>query len=248
MYNSQTIRPMNEYNIELPASTKVHELDRSDRPREKAIANGITTLSNAELLAIILGSGTEGLSVIDLAKSMLARNNNSLTKLARTSIPELTSRYKGIGPAKAVTLLAALQLGLRCSNESVEPDPQIRSSADVLRYMQSQIGLIEHEEFWILLTSQANRVKHRIMISRGGLTSTIVDIRLIMRHALTNACPGIILIHNHPSGNTTPSSHDDNLTRRISEAAKILELRVIDHVIIAGNEYYSYADNGRMPS
>lgn len=238
---------MNEYPLELPSSIKVHELDLSDRPREKALANGVATLSNAELLAIILGSGTEGLSVIDLAKSMLASNNNSLTRLARAGVPELVSRYKGIGPAKAVTLLAALQLGLRCSNETPEPELQIRSSADVHRYMQSQVGLIEHEEFWILLTSQSNRVKHRIMISRGGLTSTVVDVRMIMRHALMNACTGIILIHNHPSGNTMPSSQDDNLTRKIVEAAKTLDLRVLDHVIIAGRDYYSYADNGRMP-
>lgn len=237
-----------EYDLPAGAGTsvRVSDLDISDRPREKALANGVNTLSDTELLAIILGSGAEGMSVIDLSRHILAANNNSLSRLSRLSISELTASYRGIGPAKAITLLAALNLGARCAAENADPLPLIRSSADVFNIMKTQIGMIEHEEFWILLTNQANRVRHRLLISRGGLTSTVVDIRLILRHAITNACPGIILVHNHPSENPNPSGPDDSLTRKAVEAARILDLRVVDHVIICGNKYYSYADNGRL--
>ncbi|MCH5346977.1 MAG: DNA repair protein RadC [Muribaculaceae bacterium] len=232
----------------LGASIKVSELDLSDRPREKALASGITSLTNAELVAIILGSGTPGQSVIDLAKAMLAAEGNKLTRLARASVDELVKRHKGVGPAKAINLLAALQLGLRCCNETAEPEPQFKSSIDIFRFMQSRVGMISHEEFWILLTGNSNRIRKAILISRGGITATVVDIRMIMRHALINSCVGMVLVHNHPSGNLRPSREDDNLTKRVVDAAKLFDIRVLDHLIISGNEYYSYSDVGRMPS
>ncbi len=220
----------------------------SERPREKALGAGVNTLSDTELLAIVLGSGSEGLSVVDLARQMLASCDNSLWRLSRLSVGELTRQFRGVGPAKAVSLLAALNLGMRCATEQTEPQPKTASSADVFRIMHSQVAMMEHEEFWILLLTQANRVKHKLLISRGGLTSTVVDTRLILRHAIVNSCPGIVLVHNHPSETAMPSGADDALTRRIAEGAKLLDLRVLDHIIVAGSDYYSYSDHGRMPS
>lgn len=227
-------------------SLRVSDLDMNDRPREKALASGVNTLSDTELLAIVLGSGSEGLSVIDLSRHILASCDNSLSRLSRMSVSELTRNFRGIGPAKAVSLLSAINLGMRCATENSDPLPQIRSAADVFTLMRPGVSMIDHEEFWVLLLSQSNRVKHKIMISRGGLTSTVVDARMILRHAIVNSCPGIILVHNHPSENPMPSGQDDNLTKRISEGARLLDLRVLDHVIIAGGKYYSYADSGRM--
>lgn len=225
---------------------RIADLDAQERPREKAMRLGVGALTDAELLAIVLGSGAEGMSVVDLARHMLASADNSINKLAAMSIDQLTKRFKGIGPAKAITLMSALQLGMRCKTEVYKEDPRIVSSADVYNLMCDSLRHIPHEEFWVLMLSQANRVKERRLISRGGLTATVVDIRVLMREVIAVGSPAIILVHNHPSGNPNPSVQDDTLTRRIKDAAATLDVRVLDHIIVAGSSFYSYLDQGRL--
>lgn len=228
-------------------SLRIADLDLDDRPREKALANGIKSLSNAELMAIILGGGIQGMSAVDLAKRILSNNANSLADVSRMSIPEVTAKYKGVGPAKAIGLAAAFELGIRCRDEMTQPaDMVIRSSADAFAIMRSQLELLEHEEFWILILSRSNRVKSKICISRGGTAMTAVDIKLLVKRALDSLAEGIILVHNHPSGNLVTSPQDDTLTSRIVTAAGYLDIKVIDHVIIARGGYYSYRDNGKL--
>lgn len=227
-------------------SLRVADIAEQERPRERAMRQGVNMLTDAELLAIVLGSGTEGLSVIDLAKAMLASCGNSLNRLAQLSPREMSRKFKGVGPAKAITLLSAFQLGMRCSAETPADDPQIKSSRDVYDLMASTLRHIDHEEFWVLMLSQANRVKERHLVSRGGMAATVVDVRLVMREAIQAGAAGIIAVHNHPSGNRQPSGQDDQLTRRIADAAKTLDIRMLDHIIIAGSGFFSYRDDGRL--
>ncbi len=228
-------------------SLRIADLDLDDRPREKALANGIKSLSNAELMAIILGGGIQGMSAVDLAKRILSNNANSLPDVSRMSIAEVTSRYKGVGPAKAIGLAAAFELGIRCRDEMDRPaDMVIRSSADAFAIMRSQLEVLEHEEFWILILSRSNRVKGKVCISRGGTAMTAVDIKLLVKRALDSLAEGIILVHNHPSGNLISSPQDDSLTARIVTAANYLDIKVVDHVIVGRGGYYSYRDNGKL--
>lgn len=218
-----------------------------DKPREKALAQGIRSLSDAELVAIIFGGGLPGLSVVDMARSILLDCDGRVDYLARLSMNELMSKYKGVGPAKAVSLAAAFELGRRNSEQAaLRVNPQIRSSKDVADMMSPLLSGLEYEEFWVLMLSRSNRVTFRRCISQGGTAATVVDIKLLLKRALDCLAEGIILVHNHPSGNLTPSSQDDTLTRRIREGASILDIRVLDHIIIAGGGWYSYADEGRL--
>lgn len=228
------------------STLRVHDLDIGDRPREKAMRMGVASLTDTELLAIVLGSGTRGMSVIDLAKFMLARCDNSLNRLASLSVRDLCARFKGVGPAKAISLLSALQLGMRCNSESTLRNPVIASAADVASLLGPALRNLDHEEFHVLMLSQANRVKDIYIASRGGIASTVVDVRLIMKQALLTGAVAIICVHNHPSENNKPSGPDDSLTRRIADAAATLDIRMLDHVIIAGPSFYSYRDNGRL--
>lgn len=232
---NETIKPL-----------RVADLDLQERPREKALKHGVSSLTDAELLAIILGSGTEGLSVIDLAKTMLAGCGNSVNRLASMTPGQLSARFRGIGPAKAITLLAALQLGMRCTTEVYRDDPRITSAADVNNLMAGTLRHLPHEECWVLLMTHANRVKDRRLISRGGIAATVVDIRVLMREAISAGASAIILVHNHPSGTSRPSGQDDTLTRRVAAAAATLDIAMLDHVIIAGSSYYSYRDEGKL--
>lgn len=235
-----------DYIVDTPRPNRVADLSPDDKPREKAMRHGIKALSNAELLAIILGSGIPGLSVVDLSKQMLRDCDNKLSILSSMSIAEIVRKYKGIGPAKAVSLAAAIELGIRCRDEEIGTEPLIRSSDDVFRIMRPIVSSLPHEEFWLLILSRANRVKHRCRISSGGTAATVVDIKMIMKTAVDHLASAIILVHNHPSGNDRPSHEDDELTRRIREAGKLLDIRVLDHVIVARDRYYSYGDDGRM--
>lgn len=225
---------------------RIADLDNSDKPREKAIANGIRALSNAELLAIILGSGLPGKSVIQLSQEMLAYCQNRLQKLSRLSIDDLTKNFDGIGPAKAISLAAAFELGTRCYDEEATNDPIIKSSNDVMRIMRGRLGRISHEEFWILMLSRSNKVIYEQRISIGGTSSTMADVKIIFKSAIDKMAGAIILVHNHPSGNTTPSAEDDRITGKIKQAGLLIDIPVLDHVIITQNNYFSYADNGRL--
>lgn len=234
---------------ETPRSLRIADLDTGDRPREKALAQGIKSLTNAELMAIILGGGIPGMSVVDMARQILYHNDNSLASVARMSLGEMSAKFKGVGPAKAVSLAAAFELGIRCRDEMSRPETDvdyIRSSSDVFDLMRSQLELNEREEFWALMLARNNKVKCKVCISKGGTTATVVDLKLVLKRALDNLAEGIVLVHNHPSGNLTTSREDDDLTRRISAGADYLGIKVIDHVIIARGGFFSYRDNGKL--
>lgn len=233
---------------EIPfSSIPIKNLGEDDKPREKALAQGIRALSDAELVAIIFGGGLPGMSVVDMARGILRDCDGRVDRLASLTMDEMMGKYKGVGPAKAVSLAAAFELGRRNREQaSLHEDPQIRSSADVVRLMQPTLESLEYEEFWVLMLSRSNRVRYRRCISQGGTASTVVDVKLLLKRALDCLAEGIILVHNHPSGNPSPSGQDDSLTRRIKEGAALLDIRVPDHVIIARGNSYSYMDNGRL--
>jgi DNA repair protein RadC len=197
-------------------------------------------------LAILLGSGIPGKSVLDLSREILKDNENRLAYLSRKSIPELVKKYKGMGTAKATLLVAAMAFGARAQADLQVRDPQMGSSEVVYSYMRSRLERLNNEEFWVLHLNRANRLQSVEQISRGGQSQTSVDVKLIAKSVIDRLSAGIILCHNHPSGNMTPSSADDNLTRRIIEVCKLIDVSVLDHVIVGPTGYYSYRDNSRM--
>ena len=215
-----------------------------DRPREKMISKGAQALTNAELLAILIGSGNDEDSAVALMQKVLAAYDNSLDRVGRLSIDELC-RFKGIGPAKAVTILAACELGRRRAVEHPE-SRVVRSAAQVYEYFYPMMRDLAVEECHVLLLNQSARILDSVRIGMGGLTETVVDVRIILREALLKRATSLILCHNHPSGNLRPSGHDDRLTRQVQEAARVLNLTLADHVIFTDHGYYSYADEGRL--
>lgn len=229
------------------ANRRIHDLGDDEKPREKALNLGIRALSDAELVGLIFGGGLPGVSVIDLARLILRDCDNRVDNLARLSMDELMSKYKGVGPAKAVSLAAAFELGRRNREQMAENrEVTIRSSADVAMLMSPSLEGLDYEEFWVLMLSRSNRVKFRRCLSQGGTVGTVVDVKLLMKRAVDCLASGLILVHNHPSGNPKPSVEDDRLTSKIKEAAAYLDMRVLDHVIIARDRAYSYADEGRL--
>ena len=228
-------------------STRILDLQKDDMPREKALAHGIRVLSDAELIAIIFGGGLPGMSVVDMARGILRDCDNRVDLLARLSMNELMSKYKGVGPAKAVSLAAAFELGRRNREQSLSHiEPQICSSRDADALMRPLLEGLEFEEFWVLMLSRSNRVTYKRCISQGGTAATVVDVKLLLKRAIDCLAEGIILVHNHPSGNARPSGEDDRLTARIKDGAAILGIRVLDHIIIARDKMYSYADEGKL--
>lgn len=225
---------------------RIADLDEGDKPREKALTQGIRSLSNAELLAIIFGSGLPGKSVISMSQEVLASCNNRLSRLSRMSIHEMKKSFKGVGTAKAISLAAAFELGLRTRDEDAALDPQIKCSTDIYNMMRAKLERLEYEEFWVLYLSRSNRVIYEECMSKGGVSGTVTDIRLILKRAIELLASGIILVHNHPSGNLRPSPDDDRITTKAKEAAKLLDINVLDHLIITPTSYFSYNDNGRL--
>ena len=223
----------------------INQWAEEDRPREKMMLHGAGALSNAELLAILIGSGSTDESAVELMRKVLADYRNSLSELGKSGVEELC-RYKGIGPAKAITLLAASELGRRRKEEGTLERLQIRSSEDIYRLFYPLMCDLPVEECWVLLLNQAGKVIDRIRISQGGLTSTAVDIRCVLREALIRRAVSMVLCHNHPSGNLRPSREDDRLTESLRQAAVTVNLRLLDHVIVTDGKYYSYADEGRI--
>lgn len=229
-------------------TTRISDLDNDDKPREKAIKHGIASLSNAELLAIIIGSGLPGQSVLDLSREMLADAGNRLSVLSRQTIDEMSRKNRGVGPAKAVGLAAAFELGRRCVAEMPQELPQIRSSADIDRYLRAntRMDMIDNEEFWVVFLSRSNKVKLARRVSMGGTAATVVDVKIIMKWAVDSLCEGMILAHNHPSGTLQPSVQDIELTRKIKSACDIFGIRLLDHLIITKSEFYSFSDRGTL--
>ena len=214
-----------------------------DRPREKLLHKGRLALSNAELIAILIGSGTKEESAVDLSKRILTSTNDNLVDLSRLSISEL-SKFHGIGPARSITIIAALELGRRRREAEALKKRTISSSKDVFEVMQSALTDLHYEEFWILLLNRANQVITKVNISEGGLAGTVADPKKIFKIAIENNASGIILCHNHPSGNMKPSEADTKLTRKLKDAGLLLDLPILDHLIIGDEKYMSFADEG----
>lgn len=216
---------------------------QEDRPREKLLLKGKNTLSDAELIAILISSGNRQESALDLSKRILQSVGNNLNKLSKLSIEELL-QFKGIGEAKATTIVTALEFGKRKQFEEKQKTPKITSSFDVAKIMQPLVGDLEHEEFWVLYLNNSNKVLAKQQISKGGLTATLVDIRIILKKALELFAIGLILCHNHPSGKLQPSKSDIELTEKIKKATLTLDLKLLDHLIITEKAYFSFTDEG----
>lgn len=224
-------------------TSKVSEWHPDDRPREKLISKGPGSLSETELMAILLGSGNAQHSAIDLARMLLMKASNNLNLLGKLTIQELMNLH-GIGTAKAVTIIAAMELGRRRSASHAPQRPEVTSSQDAFNLLHGDVGDLPYEEFWVLLLNRANRLIHKKRISTGGVSGTVADPKLIYRSALESLASGIIVAHNHPSGSLIASKQDIELTHKLIHAGKMLDIQMLDHLIIAGNKYFSFADQG----
>ena len=225
----------------------IRDMDPDLRPREKAIRHGLDSLSNAELMAIIFGTGMRGKSVVQLSQDILDDNRNHLSRVVRMSVKELCRRYKGIGEAKALTLLAALKLGERTVEDALRDDDKpLTSPDDAYRYIAPRLAGIPHEEFWVIYLNRGARVISEKRISSGGVAGTVVDVRMLIKGALEELASAIIICHNHPSGNILPSIQDDNLTKKIRDAAKLFDITLNDHIIVGAGKYFSYHNEGRL--
>jgi DNA repair protein RadC len=221
----------------------IKDWNPEDRPREKLLLKGTSALSDAELIAILIGSGTTNLSAVDVSKKILLHGKNNLNELAKLSVKELM-KVKGIGEAKAITIVAALELGRRRKEVDVEEKPKINTSKDAFDLIKGDLMDLPHEEFWILLLNRANRVIKKKRVSEGGVSGTVADPKIIFKMALEELACGIVMAHNHPSSNLTPSQSDRDLTKKMKEAGKFLDVQLFDHIIVAGNKYFSFADEG----
>jgi DNA repair protein RadC len=218
---------------------------KDDRPREKLLSKGAEVLSDSELLAILINNGSREKSAVELAKDVLKLGKDNLVELGKLSLKDLM-KIKGIGEAKAITIAAALELGRRRQGAAVLSKAVLRQSGDIARYLQTILKDYQHEVFAVLFLNQANKVNHFEIISEGGITGTVADPRIILKKALAENAVNIILCHNHPSGSLKPSRADEELTQKIKEAAKYLDITVVDHIIVSEAGYYSFADEGLL--
>lgn len=214
-----------------------------DRPREKLETKGKSVLSDAELIAILIATGNKEESAVDLSKRILMSVDCNINQLATLTLEDLT-RFKGIGNAKAITIITALELGKRRHVESLIRKPKIISSNDVFKAIHLEIGELKHEEFWALYLDNSNSILDKLQLSRGGLTSTLVDVRVLFKRAIEVSSVAVIVCHNHPSGKIAPSESDKLLTDKIKESGEILDIKLIDHLIITQKDYFSFADQG----
>lgn len=214
-----------------------------DRPREKLLMKGTSALSDTELIAILLRSGTSSMSAVDVAKNILQSVGNNLDELARLSVKDLM-KIKGIGEAKAITIVSALELGRRRKEAATQEKQKLSSSIDAYDLIKGDLMDLTHEEFWVIMLNRSNRILKKNKISLGGVHGTVADPKIIFKAALEELASGIIVAHNHPSGNLTPSQQDIDLTKKLKESGKLLEIQLLDHLIVAGKNYYSFADEG----
>ena len=214
-----------------------------DRPREKLLIKGKGALSDAELIAILIASGNRDESAVELSKRILQSLGNNLNRLAKLSVNDLI-KFKGIGEAKAISIIASLELGRRRRTADVLEKAKIGGSKDAFQILQLKLEDLPHEEFWVMLLNRANKVIDTKLVGRGGVSSTVVDSKVIFSFALESLASAIILAHNHPSGNLKPSNSDIRLTKKIVDAGKIMEVPVLDHIIVGDNDYFSFADEG----
>ena len=228
-----------------PHKLNLKNWSEADRPREKCVSHGLSALTDAELIAILLRSGTRQETFVDLAKRVLSMTDNRLNRLSEWSLRDL-QQIHGIGQTKAVTLLVAFELGRRVRAEKAGEQHKMLSPMEVYEYMLPRNGHLGHEEFWVLYLNQAAVLIKADKVSQGGLTMTAVDVRLILKQALELSATGLILCHNHPSGDVVPSRFDDQLTNQLCEAARLLNIQGTDHIVISRNSYYSYQQEGRL--
>ncbi len=229
---------MNDYK-----KLNIKEWAVEDRPREKLVAHGSRSLSDAELIAILIGSGNLEETAVELSRRILASANNSLNELGRKNVDTLKT-FKGIGEAKAITIVAALELGRRRKDAEVFNKNKITGSKDAADFFQPLLGDLNHEEFWIMLLDRGNKILDTFMISQGGISGTVIDVRIILKTAIEKLASAIILCHNHPSGTMQASDADLKITNKIRDAAKLMDISVLDHIIIGQNRYLSFADEG----
>ena len=216
-----------------------------DRPREKLLNKGVAALSNAELIAILINNGSRNKSALELSKEILKLGKDNLNELGKLSIPEF-QQVKGVGPAKAIIIAAALELGRRRQAAAILDKPVVRSSRDIAQYLQVMLKDHRYEVFAIAFLNRANKINHFEIISRGGLTGTVADPRIILKKALEAEATSLVLCHNHPSGNLQPSRADEELTKKIREAASYFDIKLVDHIIVSEEGYYSFADEGMI--
>lgn len=225
-----------------PSHVTIKDWSENDRPREKLLAQGSQALSNAELLAILIGSGTRNMSAVELCRQIYNHAGNSLDKLGKMNLKELM-KFKGIGEAKAITIAAAMELGKRRAVELPAQIIKISSSKDAFQVLQPIIGDLPHEEFWTLLLDNSNKVIAKHQVSKGGFTATMVDIRVVFKRAIEEGSVAMILAHNHPSGKLLPSHDDKALTTKLKKAGETLDIKILDHLIITATGFYSFADS-----
>ena len=212
-----------------------------DRPREKLIYKGINSLSNAELIAILIGSGNKNETAVDLSKTILSKANNNLNELGKLTINDFKS-FNGIGDAKAITIIAALELGRRRKLTEAVNKTKIASSKDIFNIFQPILSDLPYEEFWVLCLNKQNKIIEKHKISQGGISGTIIDVKIILKLAVNELASSIILCHNHPSGNMTPSSNDKKITDKLIKASEYFDIKILDHIIVADDKYFSFAD------
>ena len=224
---------------------KIKEWAEEDRPREKLLSKGARSLTDAELIAILIGSGNQNETAVELARRMLSTVDNNLNDLGKKSI-DFYQTFKGIGEAKAVSIATAMELGKRRKDAGVFDKKKIYGSSDVSDFFQPLLGDLNHEEFWILLLNRGNKIIDSFMVSRGGISGTVIDVRIILKQALEKMACSIILCHNHPSGTLQASAADLRITEKIKNAAQTMDISVLDHIINANNSYLSFADEGML--
>jgi DNA repair protein RadC len=212
-----------------------------DRPRERLLAKGIQSLTNTELIALLIGSGTKEISAVELARNILVKADNNLNLLGKFSVDDL-KKQKGIGKAKAISIIAALELGRRRKMSDSLEWPKIKSSKDAYNIIFPLISDIQHEEFWVILLNRSNKVIDKNKISQGGVAGTVIDVKIILKKAIEKLASSVILCHNHPSGNIEPSEADIGITRKLKEAAEVMDIKLLDHIIVADNSYFSFLD------
>ena len=217
-----------------------------DKPREKMLLKGVTALSTNELLAILIRSGSGGESALDLSRRILTDASNDLNTLARLSVSDFMNRYKGVGMAKAASIIAAMELGRRRALSTAREEPALTTSRDLYDYLQPLIGDLDHEEFWVIYLTHSNQVKGCECLSSGGMDGTVIDVRLLFRGALDMKATYIVIAHNHPGGSLVPSTYDELITRKIYEGGQLLDIKLYDHIIVGENAYYSFADEGKL--
>ncbi len=228
-----------------PNSFSIKQWNEDDRPREKLMAKGKNSLSDAELIAILIASGSRDESAVSLSQRILSSVSNNLNELGKVSIQDLM-KFKGIGEAKAITISAAMELGRRRRAEEAMIKKKVTSSRSVFEHLQPILGELPHEEFWIVYLNNSNVVLQTSQISKGGLTSTLVDVRVVFKTALQLGAVGLILAHNHPSGTIKPSESDKQLTKKLKAAGENLDIKVLDHIIVTEKAYFSFADENML--